>query len=176
MKRAPRADVRGQVLVFLLFVLVVVAGGLLWLNHMARDREKSARAFAREAADRLARHFDQKFLDRWIAPEVKTLYPPSFRERLVGSFRQLGVASPEIDVTGDVLFSSRFFDPRGYLRAHVKYPNRSADIDLVISQPRGWWQIDRLLVTWNNPPEMAEAPAAPAPEGAEASPLPAATP
>ena len=165
----------GQAIVMVVILLAILGGGYWWLGNSARTSEKEARLFAREVVTRMAIQFDRKFVDGHFSSEAQTQFPPSFRERMMYNLHQLGVPSDDFKVDGTVSFRSRFFDPRGQFRAHLKYPNRSADLDFAVSQPHGWWQIDNLNLTYDlppaAPPAASEASVAPA-----VPPSPAATP
>lgn len=160
---------RGQVVVLLVIVLAVLGGGAWWLFVAKRQSEEGARAFAREAATRLALHFDQKFLDVRLGREAQVSYPPSFRERLLNRLRQLGVPAQEIELEGEVTFTSHFFEPKGQFRARLNYPTKPAYLDLTVSN-RQTWQIDRLNLTWDPTPVATPEPAL------AISPTPVATP
>ena len=55
-------------------------------------------------------------------------------------------------MTGDLFFTSRFFDPAGVFRAEIQFPTGPAYLDLKISHPQALWQIDGLNWTWQPPP------------------------
>jgi hypothetical protein len=149
----------GQVLVLFLIVLAVL-GGIGWWLFTSRDQSgQAARAFAREAGLKLGREHDQKFLDVHIGPEVQTRYPPSYRERLLTKLRGLGVASDDVQVEGDVAFTSHFFSPHGRFKVLLGYPDtRKAELYLVVSNPHPWWQIDEINLVWYPPATGAGAP------------------
>ncbi|MEO5722228.1 MAG: hypothetical protein ABIR71_12250 [Chthoniobacterales bacterium] len=165
---------RGSVLVLLFIVLAILGGGFWWLQNANKVSEAEARTFAREAVTRLVMQFDLRFIDARWSPESQTQYPPSYRERMVYYLREMGTPTPDFKMEGTVTFTSRFFDPRGQFRAHLKYPARSAEVDIAVSQPRGHWEIDYLNVTWNEAPVAPEPSAVPA--AAESPSAPAATP
>ena len=142
----------GQVIVLLAIVLAILGGGFVWLVYSARKSEAEARAFARETVARMAIRFDRKYVDSHFASESQQQFPPSFRERMLYNLHQLGVAEGDFKINGAVTFTSHFFDPHGQYRAHLSYPgNKSADLDLAVSQPHGWWQIDSLNLTYDLP-------------------------
>ena len=137
----------------MVLILVAVLGGIVWwLNSARQQSEQEARAFARDVATRLAFDLDRKLLDRVIAPEQVAKYPPSFRDRIINKLRGFGRPTGEVEVNGDVYFTSHFFSPVGTFHAKVNYPNTPAGIHLSISRPRGWWQIDDMNVSWDQPP------------------------
>ena len=83
----------------------------------------------------------------------------SWRERFIARLRELGVPAQPIAVTGDVVFTSQFFDPRGTFRAELKYPTTSAYIDLEVSRGMTVWQVDKIDLTWTPPPTPTPTPA-----------------
>ena len=149
----------GQIVVLLLILLAIFGGGAWWLTISKRQSETGARAFAREAAARLALRFDQKFLDQRLGPEAQVRFPPSFRERLFNHMRELGVPTPEIELDGSVRFTSYFFEPEGQFRARLNYPTKPAYLDLTVSHPHALWQIDYLNFTWDPTPLPTPEPA-----------------
>ena len=156
-RRGARRD-GGQIGVLLLIVLALGAGLTWWLFASRARSNQAAFAFARLAGVKLGRQHDAKFLDVHLAREVQTLFPPSFRDRLLNHLRQLGVASEQVEAEGTVSFTSTFFEPRGRFRVHLFYPSTAkADLHLTISNPHGWWQIDDINLVWF-PPEQPAAP------------------
>ena len=143
----------GQAIVLLIILLAILGGGYWWLVNSIHKSETEAEAFAREAVTRMAIQFDRKFVDSHFASESQQQFPPSFRERMLYNLHQLGVAAGDFKIKGAVTFTSHFFDPHGQYRAHLTYPaNKSADLDIAVSQPHGWWQIDSLNLTYDLPP------------------------
>lgn len=151
-----------------LIVVAIIAALGWWVILSRQESEAQARDFARDAATRLAFDFDRKFLDRTIAPERVSKYPPSFRERIVERLRGFGRPTAPPEMTGDVVFTSYFFQPSGTFRARVQYPQMPVEIHLAISRPKGWWQIDDLVIWWDQPLPAEQVPAGAAPQ--EASP------
>ena len=147
----------------LAIVLVAIVGGLAWWLFASREQsEAEAKNFVRETATRLAFDLDRKFLDRVIAPEQVAKYPPSFRDRVIGKFRAFGRPNDAaVEVEGDLFFTNYFFQPRGNFRAKLTYPTTPVVLYLSISRPKGWWQIDEMNISWEQPPP----PVPPAAEG-----------
>ena len=153
-----RSAVHGQAIVLLLIV-VVVLGGIAWWLFTARDgSEADARAFAKEAATRLAFQHDTKFLNLHLGLEAQRKYPPSFRERFFDRLRSLGSPSGTPDVEGRVMFTSQFFQPTGEFSCLIQYPHAPATISMAISRPTGRWQIDYLNLIWTPPGLPAAQP------------------
>ena len=151
----------------LVIILVAIFGGIAWWLHASREgTEQEAKEFARDAATRLAFDLDRKFLDRVIAPEQVTKYPPSYRDRVIAKLRGFGRPIAPVEVSGDVFFTSQFFQPNATFRADLKYPTMPAAIYFNISRPRGWWQIDQLNVSWEQAPPPEPPPAPPPPAAA----------
>jgi hypothetical protein len=148
----------GQVVVLLAIVLAILAAGLWVLLSSRTARENEARAFAREATDRLLFRHDAHFLNQHLSPRVQALYPPSWRERFFGWVGELGAIEPQIDVSGRVTFTSEFFQPRGHFEAHVQAANGPAILEMYCSQSAVQWQIDALNLTWTPPPTPTASP------------------
>lgn len=175
MKIKLHRSVAGQAIVMVVILLAILGGGYWWLLHSKKTSEQEAHDFAEMAASRLARQFDPKFLDQYLGQDAQLRFPPSFRSRLIIWLRELGVASEDIDVQGTVTYTSQFFQPVGQFRAHLKYPTRAADLDLTVSSPKGWWQIDSIALTYEPTPTPAPTPVAIVPPVA-GSPVPSPTP
>ena len=154
-----------------MLIVVAIIGGIAWWMVRAREGSKrDAEEFVRQAATRLAFDHDHKFLDRVIAPDRVSKYPPSFRERLVEKLRGFGRPSAPPEVEGEVTFVRGFFEPMGNFTARLQYANQPpATLQFAISRPKGWWQIDNVNVLWELPQPVEVAPA-------QAPPTPAASP
>ena len=138
----------GQVLVLLIILLAILGGGYWYLAQSKQANEKAARAFAQEAAMHIVMQHDDRFLARAIAPEAQITYPPSWRWRLFTQLQGLGTPAPNIDLDGQVRFTSGFFEPRGDFHAKINFPDGPAVLDLQVSHPRALWQIDAINLTW----------------------------
>ena len=173
MKLARTAGSKGEGGVgFLVIVGVLVIGIVWWLYSSRQDAVKKSRAFATEVVNHVAVNYDEKYLHVHLSPEAQINYLQSWRERFIARLRELGVPAQPIAVTGDVVFTSQFFDPRGTFRAELKYPTTSAYIDLEVSRGMTVWQVDKIDLTWTPPPTPTPAPA----PVLSATPTPAATP
>ena len=159
MKLARTAGTKGEGGIgFLVIVGVLVIGIVWWLYSSRQDAVKKSRAFATEVVNHVAVNYDEKYLHVHLSPEAQVNYLQSWRERFIARLRELGVPSQPIAVTGDVVFTSQFFDPRGTFRAELKYPNTSAYIDLEVSRGMTVWQVDKIDLTWTPPPTPTPTP------------------
>ena len=157
---------RGQAAVLVLIVVALIIGVAWWLITSRQQSEAEAKNFVREAATRLAFDLDRKFLDRVIAPEQVAKYPPSFRDRVIQKFRGFGRPTGAVEVEGDLFFTNYFFLPSGNFRAKLNYPTTPVVLYLAISRPKGWWQINELNISWEQPPPP------PPPAAEEITPVP----
>ena len=145
-----------------LIVLMLLAGLGWWLFSARESRAQEAKAFVREVAARLAFDLDRKVLDVRLNREAQVRYPPSFRDRLIDRLRGFGRPTGDIEVKGDVVFTSYFFEPSGLLRAALTYPQMRVYLDLTVSQRHMRWQIDTINLSWE-PIADAPQPAVPVP-------------
>ena len=160
MKLARTAGSKGEGGIgFLVIVGVLVIGIVWWLYSSRQDAVKKSRAFAADVVNHVAVNYDEKYLHVHLSPEAQVNYLQSWRERFIARLRELGVPSQPIAVTGDVVFTSQFFDPRGTFRAELKYPTTSAYIDLEVSRGMTVWQVDKIDLTWTPPPTPTPTPA-----------------
>src|ERR1700674_1015854 len=159
MKLARTAGSRGEGGIgFLVIVGVLVIGIVWWLYSSRQDAVKKSRAFAAEVVTHVAVNYDEKYLHVHLSPEAQVNYLQSWRERFIARLRELGVPSQPIEVTGNVTFTSQFFDPRGTFRAQLKYPTTSAYIDLGVSRGMTVWQVEKIHFTWTPPPTPTPTP------------------
>lgn len=169
MRRTQTARVRGEGIVLLLIVLAILAGGVWFVYSSRQAAEENCRAFAVLVAERVAVHYDDKFLHVRLGPDAQKKFLQSVRDRLMARFRVLGTPAQPIQLQGDVVFQSGFFKPMGTFRAELKYPSGVATLDLTISSGMTVWQVDDIYLT--EPPPKAAPTAAPA-----ATPVAAPTP
>lgn len=153
-----RARERGQTAVLVLIVVAILIAVAWWLIRSRQQSEVEAKNFVRDTATRLAFDLDRKVLDRAIAPEQVAKYPPSFRERVIEKFRGFGRPTSAAEVEGDLFFTNYFFQPSGNFRARFTYPTMPVVLHLAISRPKGWWQINELNISWEQPPPPAPSP------------------
>jgi hypothetical protein len=173
MRLSRTARIKGEGAAALLVIVLLLLGGIVWWLYSSRaDAEKNARIFASEVATRVAINYDEKYLHVHLSPDGQRTYLRSTRDRLLERLRDLGVPAQPIEIEGNVNFTSYFFDPRGTYRAKLKYPTKSAVLELDISRGMTVWQVDTINLPWT--PEQAAVPS-PTPEVA-ASPTPTPTP
>ena len=159
MKLSRTARVKGEGAIALLVIVLMLLGGIVWWLYSARqDAEKNARVFAAEVTQKVAVNYDEKYLHVHLSPEAQIQYLQSWRARLMQRMRELGVPAQPIATTGDVTFTSYFFDPHGTFRAELKYPNTTAQLELGISRGMTVWQVDMINLVWNPPPAPSPSP------------------
>jgi hypothetical protein len=142
MKINPRLKSSGQILVVIIIVLVLVGIGFWWLFSNKETMAKEGTAFGKEAVQRIAVQHDLNFFASHLSPEARLQFPPSAQQDLMGRIERLGTPVGPVDVKGDIVFQSQFFDPRGTFHARINYPAKGAEINVSISHPVGRWQID----------------------------------
>lgn len=143
----------------ILIILLLIAGGIVWWLFSTRSSaEVNARAFATEVAKRVVINYDEKFLHVHLSPEAQVQYLKSWRDRLIDHLRELGVPAQPLDVQGDVVFSSYFFDPHALFRVPLKYPTTSGTLELGISRGMTVWQVDMINLIWEAPPAATPTP------------------
>ena len=141
-----------------IIVLFIVAGAIWFLYSSRGDSAKGGHAFAAEVARKLAVDYDEKYLMQRLSPENQAARLPMWRERLFKNLRSFGPLAKPIETTGDVLFTSQFFDPHGTFRSELTYPTMVAHFDLGISKGQNGWRIDELNLVWNPPPTPSPSP------------------
>jgi hypothetical protein len=154
--RRSREQRSGSIILFLIIVIAVIAGGAWFLNDLRRSREAEARAFGREIVERLTVQHDLKFLHSIVPVEHRAEFTPGREEGFINSFTTLGTPEPGWQLAGDVVFENHFFAPVGDFKAILRYPSRFATVSLRVSAPRGPWQLDQLALTWERTPEESQ--------------------
>jgi hypothetical protein len=132
----------GQILVILGIVVVLLFIGYWWLYSNKQTMAKEGRAFGKEAVHRIAVQHDLNFFSSHLSPQARLQFPPSAQQDLIGRLQKLGTPVGPVDVQGDIVFQSQFFEPHGNFHARINYPARGAEINVSISHPVGRWQID----------------------------------
>jgi hypothetical protein len=139
-----RRNTSGQGLVIAIIVLALIGGGVWWLFSNKQRMDREARAFGKEAVERLAVHHDQAFLGNNLSPQARLENPPSQQQYIISKFQQLGVPAQPIAIDEVVTFESHFFEPKGYFTAHLNYPAGPATLQIAVSHPVGKWQLDNI--------------------------------
>jgi hypothetical protein len=142
-----RSNTSGQGLVIVIIVLALIGGAVWWLFSNKQTMDKQARAFGKEAVERLVVHHDLAFLGNNLGPQARLDNPPSQQQYMIAKFQQLGVPAQPIAIDEVVTFESRFFVPKGYFTAHLNYPAGPATLQIAVSHPVGKWQVDNITFT-----------------------------
>lgn len=142
----------------LIIVLLLFAGLAWWLYSTRRGHEKNIRVFAGEVAKQVAVNYDERYLHIHLSPDGQKQYLRSWRDRFLDQLRGLGVPAQPIEIQGDPVFTSYFFDPHGQFKALLRYPNTTAELNLEISRSMTVWQIDTIALYWTPPPQPTPSP------------------
>ncbi len=173
MKRARHSHCKGEGGFGIWIIVLFILAGAVWFLYSSRDdAAKGGRAFAAEVARKLAVDYDERYLMLHLSPENQAARLPMWRERLFKNLRSFGPLAKPIETTGDILFTSQFFDPRGSFRSELIYPTLAAHFDISISKGQTGWRIDELNLVWNPPPTPSPSPTV----AMVPSPTPSATP
>ncbi len=156
----PKNPERGQAVVLILIVLVLIGGGYWFLISSRDSRVQEAHRFARDAAQRLVLQQDMRFLNQRLASRAQVYYPPSWRERFFGYVRALGPVQGEIEMEGRVLFTSQFFSPTGVFHGRFNVASGPASVEIHCSHPGVQWEIDALNLNWTATPTPTPTPTA----------------
>jgi hypothetical protein len=152
MKLAHRSNCRGEGLGIWIIVLAILAGAVWFVVSSKTDTDKSGHAFAVEVGRRLAVDYDEKFLVSHLNPENQATRLPAWRDRLFKNLRSFGPLTKPVETSGDIVFTSKFFDPHGTFRSDLSYAAMPAHFDFSTSKGQNGWRIDELNLVWNPPP------------------------
>jgi hypothetical protein len=142
-------------------IILALLGGIVWFLYSSRkDAGRDGRAFAHQVAQKVAVEFDDLFLRTHLNPEYQITHPPSWRERLFSNLRDYGRLTKPIETTGDVQFTSQFFDPHGTFRSTLTYPASTEHLEISISKAMSGWRIDEIIIAWNPKPTPTPSPSA----------------
>ena len=158
MKLARNSKIKAEGMGLWIIVLALVAGAVWFLYSSRQDGEKNARAFANEVVQKIALNYDEKYLHVHLSPEAQTKYLQSWRDRMLQNLRSFGPVKQPIPLTGDVHFTSYFFEPHGNFRAELVYPTMTAFLELEISRGMTVWQVNDINLGWNPPPTPTPSP------------------
>ena len=132
-----RSKSTGQMLVVLSIVVVLLFIGWWWLYSNKQTMANEGRAFGREAVQRIAVQRDVNFFGSHLSPEARMQFPPSAQLDLMTRIEKLGAPAGPVDVQGDIVFQSQFFEPHGNFHARINYAAKAAEINVSISHPVG---------------------------------------
>ena len=142
LKMNSRSKSSGQILAIVIILLALIGAGFWWLFSNKQEMAKEGREFGREAIQRIAVQHDLAFFSSRLSPQARLQLPPSAQQDFMSRMEKLGAPVGPVDVQGDILFQSQFFEPTGNFHPRINYPARGADINIAISHPVGRWQID----------------------------------
>ena len=151
MKRKCHCRSNGEGLVLVIIVLAIVGIGAWWLFNHKNTLEAEARAFGREAVQRLTVNHDAAFLAERLSPQARLEWPPSQQMSAIDQWTKLGVPNQPINIEESVTFESHFFEPKGYFTAHLFYPGQAATMQIAVSHPVSRWQLDNISFTAERP-------------------------
>lgn len=161
MKLRRHSHSRGEGGIALSIIVLALVGGIIWFLYASRkDADRDARTFAQLAAQKIAVEFDDFFLRTHLNPEYQITHPPSWRERLFSNLRDYGKLTKPIETTGDVQFTSQFFDPHGTFRSTLTYAASTEHLELSISKGMNGWRLDEVTIAWNPKPPPTPSPVA----------------
>ena len=152
-KVKPRSRQNGSALLFVIILIVVIAGGWYGLSTLRRNSEIEGKQFAREVIERVAVQHDGKYLHSIVAADRRIAFPPATEQGFIDGFTQLGAPNQNFSVDGNLTFESYFFSPHGTFKSILTYPDRHATILVTVGKPRGYWVLTDLAITWERPPE-----------------------
>ncbi len=150
--RLPQSGQRGQALVFIIIVVAVIGGGLLFLISMRKDAKAEGERFVRQVIERCAFQHDVKFLHSNVASDRRLAVPPAMDDQFIYYLAQLGVPDRNYTLTGQLEFDHYFGSPHGSYQAILTYPNQHATISVTIARPSGIWLVTDFGVTYERPP------------------------
>ena len=160
MKRARKARIRGEGGLAIWIIVLFILAGAAWFVYASRDDTvREAREFAQEVSKKIAVDFDDRYLVRHLNRENQAANLPAWRERLFRSLRSFGPMTKPMETTGDISFTSYFFDPRGTYQTNLTYADMPAHLDLSISKASTGWRIDEINLVWA-PPSPTPSPVA----------------
>jgi hypothetical protein len=176
MRRARKARIKGEGGIAIWIIVVFILAGGVWFVYASRDDTiKEARIFAQEVSKKIAVDFDDHYLLTHLNRENQAANLPAWRERLFRSLRSFGPMTKPMEVTGDISFTSYFFDPRGTYQTNMTYATMPAHLDMSLSKASTGWRIDELNLVWT-PPSPTPAPVAAGTPTPTPSPSPTAEP
>jgi hypothetical protein len=159
MRKARHSNCRGEGGFAIWIIVLFIIAGAVWFLYSSRgDSDKSGRAFAAEVARKVAVDYDERYLIQHLNPENQAARLPAWRERLLKNLRTFGPLAKPVETTGNIQFSSSFYDPQGTFRSELIYPTMTAHLDQSISKGNNGWRIDELNLIWTPPPAPSPSP------------------
>jgi hypothetical protein len=152
-KRPRQATEAGQGLVFIIIVIAVIAGGLLFLNSMRKDAKVEGDRFAHEMIDKCAFEHDVKWLHSKVASDRRVAVPPAMDDQFIYYLTKLGTPDRNYVLDGKLEFESYFVSPHGTYKTILTYPTQHATVNFTIARPSGIWLVTDFGVTYERPPE-----------------------
>lgn len=142
-------------------IIIALLGGIVWFLYSSRkDASAAAKVFAQQSVQKIAVDFDDQYLRLHLNPEFQITHPPSWRERLFRTLRDFGTVTKPIETTGDVQFSSQFFDPHGTFFSTLTYGGSTEHLELTISKGMSGWRIDEVTIAYKPKPTPTPSAAA----------------
>lgn len=158
MRLAQHSRIKAEGLAIWLILLAIVGGGVWFLYSSRTDGQKNARAFADEVIQKVVVNYDEKYLDLRLSTPARSQYSLMWRTRMMQYLKGFGPLSKPIETTGNVFFTSHFFEPRGSFQSKLTYPTLTATFELTVSKGMTNWQIDEMNLIWNPPPAPSPTP------------------
>jgi hypothetical protein len=143
----------GSALVFIIIVIAVIAGGLLFLNSMRKDAKVEGDRFAREVIEKCAFQHDVKWLHAKVASDRRLAVPPAMDDQFISYLTKFGVPDRNYTLTGELQFEHHFVSPHGSYQAILTYPDQHATVNFTIARQSAIWLIIEFGVTYERPPE-----------------------
>jgi hypothetical protein len=144
---------RGQALVFIIIVMLVIAAGLFFLNSMRNDAKVEGERYARQVIEHCVFQHDVKFLHANVASDRRLVVPPAMDDQFIFYLTKLGVPDRNYVLTGQIEFDHYFVSPHGSFKTILTYPDQHATVFISIARPSGIWLVTDFGVTYERPPQ-----------------------
>src|SRR5437763_16356841 len=103
-KLKARSRQNGSALLFVIILIVVIAGGWYGLSTLRRNSEVEGKQFAREVIERVAVQHDGKYLHSIVAADRRIAFPPATEPACIAGFTKLGAPAPKFGLDGMLTF------------------------------------------------------------------------